>query len=106
MNRAATVYGLSAEELLAQQDKLNPIKRGDTLAKARIPVFIIHGTDDKVVPIGANSEALEKAYAANNAADLIHVIKSEGQGHSFWEGFFTCQELVDFLIEKSKQGSQ
>jgi arylsulfatase A-like enzyme/pimeloyl-ACP methyl ester carboxylesterase len=106
VNRAATVYGLSAEELLAQQDKLNPIKRGDTLAKARIPVFIIHGTDDKVVPIGANSEALEKAYAANDAADLIHVIKSEGQGHSFWEGFFTCQELVDFLIEKANAGSR
>ncbi|MFT5325581.1 MAG: arylsulfatase A-like enzyme [Planctomycetaceae bacterium] len=106
VNRAAAAYGLSAEELLAQQDKLNPIKRASTLAKAKIPVFIIHGTDDKVVPLAANSAALEKAYADNDASDLIHVIKSEGQGHSFWPGFFTCQELVDFLIEKSKQGSQ
>ena len=104
-NRAAAAYGVSPEELLAQQDQLNPIKRAATLAKAKIPVFIIHGTDDKVVPIEANSEALEKAYAANDAADLIHVIKANGQGHSFWDGFFTCQELVDFLIEKSKQGS-
>ncbi|MGZ0164121.1 MAG: sulfatase-like hydrolase/transferase [Planctomycetales bacterium] len=106
VNRAAAAYGLSAEELLAQQDKLNPIKRASTLAKAKIPVFIIHGTDDKVVPLAANSAAFEKAYADNDASDLIHVIKSEGQGHSFWPGFFTCQELVDFLIEKSKQGSQ
>ena len=104
--RAATVYGVSPDELLSQQDKLNPIKQGDTLAKAGIPVFIIHGTDDKVVPIAANSEALEKVYAENDAAKLIHIIKAEGQGHSFWPGFFTCQELVDFLIEKSKQGAQ
>jgi len=104
--RAATVYGVSPDELLSQQDKLNPIKQGDTLAKAGIPVFIIHGTDDKVVPIAANSEVLEKIYAANDASDLIHIIKAEGQGHSFWPGFFTCQELVDFLIEKSKQGSE
>ena len=106
VNRAAAAYGLSAEELLAQQDRLNPIKRASALAKAKIPVFIIHGTDDKVVPLAANSAALEEVYADNDASDLIHVIKSEGQGHSFWPGFFTCQELVDFLIEKSKQGSQ
>jgi hypothetical protein len=49
---------------------------------------------------------LEKAYADNDAADLIRVIKSEGQGHSFWPGFFSCQELVDFLIAKSKSGAE
>ncbi|NQV29097.1 MAG: sulfatase-like hydrolase/transferase [Rhodopirellula sp.] len=104
--RAATVYGLSPDELLAQQDKLNPIKRASELAKAKIPVFIIHGTDDKVVPIAQNSEALQKAYADNGVANLIHIIKAEGQGHSFWPGFFTCQELVDFLIAKSKVGAE
>jgi arylsulfatase A-like enzyme len=106
VNRAAAAYGLGADELLAEQDKLNPIKRASTLAKAKIPVFIIHGTDDKVVPLAANSAALEKAYADNDAADLIRVIKSEGQGHSFWPGFFSCQELVDFLTAKSKSGAE
>jgi arylsulfatase A-like enzyme len=101
VDKAATAYNLSKEELSAQQETLNPIKRAAELAKAKIPVFIIHGTDDKVVPIAQNTEALEKAYAENGAADLIHVIKSEGQGHSFWEGFFHCQELVDFLIQKA-----
>jgi pimeloyl-ACP methyl ester carboxylesterase len=105
-NRAAAAYGLSADELLAQQEKLNPIKRAGELAEAKIPVFIIHGTDDKVVPLAENSAALEKLYADNAAADLIHVIKSEGQGHSFWPGFFTCQELVDFLIAKAKAGAE
>ena len=106
VNRAAAAYGLSADELLAQQDQLNPIKQASTLAKAQIPVFIIHGTDDKVVPLAANSAALEQVYSDNDAADLIHVIKPEGQGHSFWPGFFSCQELVDFLIAKSKAGAE
>jgi hypothetical protein len=26
------------------------------------------------------------------------------KGHSFWEGFFRCQELVDFLIARAKGG--
>lgn len=105
VKRAAQAYGVSAEELLTRQDELNPVKRASKLAHADIPVFIIHGTDDKVVPIQANSEAFEKAYAAAGKEQLIHIVRAEGQGHSFWAGFFTCQELVDFLIEKAKAGA-
>jgi pimeloyl-ACP methyl ester carboxylesterase len=102
VNRAATVYGRTPDELLAKQNQLNPIKKAGVLAKADIPVFIIHGTDDKVVPLEANSAALEKIYESQGKGDLIEVLKAKGQGHSFWPGYFTCQELVDFLIEKAK----
>jgi arylsulfatase A-like enzyme len=100
--RASAAYGLSQEELVAQQDQLNPIKRAGEFVSAKIPVFIIHGMDDNVVPLAANSAALENAYEAEGAGDLIDVITIEGQGHNFWPGFFHCQELVDFLIEKSQ----
>ena len=99
VDRAQTAYGLTAKELLEKQDQLNPVKRAAELALAKIPVFIIHGTDDKVVPIDRNSAALEQAYIKAGASELIHIIRSEGQGHSYWPGFFTCQELVDFLIK-------
>ena len=102
VHRAAPVYGVTPEQLLERQDTLNPIKRADVLAKASIPIFIIHGTDDTVVPLAANSSALEEIYKSNGKADLIEVLKAEGQGHSFWPGFFTCQELVDFLIRVAK----
>ncbi|MDE0864874.1 MAG: sulfatase-like hydrolase/transferase [Rubripirellula sp.] len=102
VKRAATAYGVSAEQLQTEQDVLNPIKRADSLAKARIPVLIIHGKDDKVVPLAENSGALENIYQANGAGDLIEVIKIDGQGHNFWPGFFHCQKLVDFLIEQAK----
>jgi hypothetical protein len=44
---------------------------------------------------------LRSAYEEAGAGKLIEVIEAEGQGHSFWEGFFTCQGLVDFLIERA-----
>jgi hypothetical protein len=25
-----------------------------------------------------------------------------GQGHSFWDGFFQCEPLVEFLIARAK----
>ena len=65
-------------------------------------MLIIHGKDDRIVPLAENSATLEKTYQANDAGDLIKVIKIDGQGHNFWPGFFHCQELVDFLIEKAK----
>ena len=104
VQRAATAYGKSPEALLAGQAEWNPIKKAKHLASHRIPVFIIHGTDDKVVPFDANTGALRDAYEDAGAGELISVIEAEGQGHSFWPGFFTCQELVDFLIERSKVG--
>lgn len=102
IEKAAPAYGLSEEELIAKQDEFNPIKRASELAKAKIPVLIIHGTDDKVVPIEQNSAALETAYRENGAGDLIELLRMNDQGHSFWPGFFSCQPLVDFLIAKAK----
>ena len=102
VNRAAAAYGVSAEQLQAEQHALNPIKRADKLAQARIPVLIIHGKDDKVVPLAENSATLETIYQAHDAGDQIEVIKIDGQGHNFWPGFFHCQELVDFLIKQAK----
>lgn len=101
LGKAAPAYSLNATELEARQDQLNPIRRAAELAKAKIPVFIIHGTDDKVVPLASNSAKLEEIYEASGAGDLIEVMKVEGQGHSFWPGFFNCQELVDFVIKKA-----
>jgi pimeloyl-ACP methyl ester carboxylesterase len=102
VERAASAYGLTPAELEARQADLNPIKKASVLVDAEIPVFIIHGTDDTVVPLPPNSGALETLYEEAGSGDLITVLKMEGQGHSFWPGFFSCQELVDFLIERAK----
>lgn len=101
--KAAPAYDLSEQELIARQATLNPVHRAHELAKARVPMFILHGTTDKVVPIEANSEFIEKAYLDNKAGDLITLKRIEDQGHNFWPGFFQSQELVDFVIKVSRQ---
>lgn len=103
--RAATAYGLHEDELTARESELNPIKQAGILAEADVPICIIHGTDDKVVPLARNSATLEEIYASKGKAERCQLIRAQGQRHSFWKGFFHCQPLVDFLIEQSKTGA-
>tara|TARA_R110002049_G_scaffold27321_3_gene94382 strand:- start:132 stop:923 length:792 start_codon:yes stop_codon:yes gene_type:complete len=102
IDRAASAYGFSPEQLAADVDRLNPIARASELATAKIPVYIIHGNDDKVVPIEKNSAALGELYRQAGAEHLITLERIDGQGHSFWEGYFHCQPLVDFVVQHAK----
>lgn len=100
--RAASAYGLTPTSLLTKAGDLNPISKAHVLAEAKIPVFIIHGKDDKVVPLDKNSAELRRRYQEAGVGNLIEVMEIDGQGHNFWPGFFRCQELVDFVIAKAK----
>ncbi len=102
---AAGAYGLTPAELLANVEELCPVERIDVAARAGIPVCIIHGDIDAVVPIEPNSGRVKARYAALGKGDLVELIVAEGQGHNFWEGFFHCQELVDFLIQRARAGA-
>ncbi len=51
LGKAAPAYQLSPEALQAKLLELNPIENVSRLTKAKIPVCIIHGAVDKVVPI-------------------------------------------------------
>lgn len=101
LEKTAKAYQLSTDELQNKIDQLNPIARTGALAKAKLPIFIIHGDEDKVVPLQANSAALEKQYQSAGSSSAIEVRVIKGQGHNFWEGFFRCQELVDFVIKQA-----
>lgn len=103
---AAPAYGLKPEELAARLAEFNPIERVKVLAEKKIPVCIIHGDVDKVVPLAENSARLAKIYAAAGANDRVELIVAAGQGHNFWEGFFRCPELVQFAIQQAKAGAR
>jgi alpha-beta hydrolase superfamily lysophospholipase len=105
LDTAAPAYGLSSDELRSSLANHNPIAGGDVLAKKRIPVSIIHGDVDTVVPLEENSATLAAIYKAAGASDVFELIVAEGQGHNFWEGFFRCQPLVDFVIRRAKAGA-
>ncbi len=105
LQKAAPAYGLSSDELEQSLRTHNPIAQADKLANARIPVYIIHGDVDHVVPLEENSATLAKIYQQAGAADVLDITVPHGQGHNFWPGFFHCQSLVEFTIQRALAGA-
>lgn len=106
LEKAAPAYHLSPEQFEAQAAELNPIERVAILAKAKIPVFIIHGDEDKLVPLKENSAEFVARYQKEDAADAITLVIAKEQGHNYWEGFFRCQQLIDFAIARAQAGAK
>lgn len=93
--RAAGAYRLSTEALEAQLTRHNPIDRLESLARAGVPLFAIHGDVDVVVPLEANSGLVKTRYTA--LGGTMELVVPAGQGHTMWRGFFESQALVDFV---------
>lgn len=98
--RAAGAYKLTADELTARLSEHNPVEKLESLAKAKVPLFAIHGDIDKVVPLEANSGEARKRYETFGGE--MQLIVPKDQGHNMWPGFFQSQELVDFVIKHAK----
>ena len=100
VENACRAYGMTAEQLTAKLTEHNPIDRLKPLADAHVPIYHIHGDSDTVVPIEKNSGELAQRYRQMGGEINLNVIKS--QGHNMWSGWFTCQELVDFVISHAR----
>ena len=104
IERAAPAYGLSPAQLKEQLRELNPIELLDPLARQQTPIFHIHGDQDRVVPIEPNSQLLVNRINAKGGAAKVEIIK--GQGHNLWVGWFTHQQLIEFMIKHATPGEQ
>ena len=80
--------------------QLNPIERLDGLLKNQVPVFVVHGDSDVVVPYDDNTKLLRERYEAGGGKIEVKVIK--GEGHKVSPSFFECRELVDFVLAAAK----
>ena len=78
-----------------QLSQHNPIDRLAPLAAAKIPLFAIHGDSDKLVPLDKNSQIVKDRYSELGGS--MELVIPQGQGHNMWQGFFECQDLVDFV---------
>ena len=96
LDKACDAYGLTAAQLDAQLTQNNPIDRLAPLAKAGVSIFHIHGDSDDVVPLKDNSALLASRYRELGGSMRLRI--PPGQGHNVWDGFFQCQELVEFVI--------
>lgn len=106
LKQAAPAYGLAPQEFESRLAEFNPIERVAVLARRKVPALFIHGDDDQVVPLKQNSAEFVARYKAAGAAESVKLIVAEGQGHNFWEGFFRCRELIDFVIARARDGAQ
>jgi len=106
LDKAAPAYGMTGKELGERSAEHNPIERVASLAKARVPVFLIHGGVDTVVPLKENSAELLRRYELEEAGTSVKLVVAKDQGHNYWEGFFRCQELVDFAVEHAREGAK
>jgi hypothetical protein len=106
IEKAASAYGLTVDELRDRNAELNPIERIGVLAQAGVPAALIHGDVDRVVPLAENSARFVRQYADAGAGSLVQLIVLRGQGHNFFEGFFRSQELVDFAITQARAGAK
>lgn len=104
LEKASGAYGLPLEEFERQLAVHNPVDRLAALAKARVPVFHIHGDSDTVVPLATNSGEVLARYQRLGGHMILEV--AEGQGHNMWQGFFQCQPLVDFVITHARTSVQ
>jgi hypothetical protein len=102
VERAAGAFGLKPDELKARLKDFNPVDRLEGLAKAKVPLFAIHGDVDKVVPLGANSGRVKERYTALGGS--MTLVVPPQQGHNMWPGFFRCPELVAFVIASAGVG--
>lgn len=99
IERACGAYDMAAEELEACLGENSPLDRLAPLARAGVPIFHIHGNSDGVVPLENNSAVLAERYEALGGDMTLQVV--EGGGHTMWEGWFRCAELVEFVVEKT-----
>jgi predicted esterase len=104
LDKACGAYGLSREQLSNELAQHNPVDRLAPLAKAKVPIFHIHGDKDEVVPLSDNSGLLANRYRALGGSMRLRI--APGQGHNVWDGFFQCQELVEFVIEHASPAAE
>lgn len=89
-------FGLPEAELVARLKEFNPVNNLQGLLTHRVPMFVVHGDSDVVVPYNDNTRVLKNRYEAGGGPIAVKIIR--GEGHKVSPSFFECRELVDFVI--------
>ena len=90
-------YGMDEAKLRKHLRKNNPIDRLAPLARAKVPIFHIHGDADKVVPLEQNTLEFARRYTALGGKAEVEVV--HGKGHEEVPEFFQSERLLDFLLK-------
>jgi len=88
-------YGLSLEELTGRVTEFNPIDNLAPLAKAGVKILHIHGDEDTLVPMSANSTELARRYRELGGTAEIVVLPKLGHGG---RELYESMPLLRFLL--------
>jgi predicted esterase len=92
-------FGMSEADLVAKLPEFNPVDNLNGLLTNKVPMFVVHGDSDVVVPYDDNTKVLKERYEAGGGKITVKVIP--GEGHKATPSFFECRELVDFVLAHS-----
>lgn len=96
LSSACGAYGMTVQQLTDSLAFHNPIDRLQPLYDEGIMIFHIHGDNDAVVPLSANSQIIHDRYTALGGDMTLVVVP--GAGHAEIDAFFKSQELLDFIL--------
>lgn len=91
-------FGMTEAGLLGKLPEFNPIDNLQGLLANKVPMFVVHGDSDSMVPYDENTKLLKERYEAGGGSIQVKVIP--GEGHKAGPSFFECRELVDFVLSQ------
>ncbi len=99
-SEAATLadFAMTKPELEAKLTEFNPIDHLKGLLENNVPMFVVHGDADVVVPYDMNTALLKERYEAGGGQITVKIIP--GEGHKVSPSFFECRELMDFVLKQ------
>jgi pimeloyl-ACP methyl ester carboxylesterase len=97
VDKAAPAYEMTPEALQAALKGYDPIERLAPLAKAKVPIFHIHGDADTVVPLERNAGELVERYKNLGGTATLKIVP--GKGHEEVDEFFTDPDFLNFILE-------
>jgi len=92
-------FELDEKTFIQKLGEHNPVNHLAGMAKAKVPIFIVHGDSDKVVPLEENSGVVESRYRELGGKVDVEVVP--GAGHQVIDAFFKSKNLIEFLIKHS-----
>jgi len=87
---------LPEAEFVARLSEFNPVDNLQGLLSNKVPMFVVHGDSDVVVPYDDNTLVLKERYEAGGGRITVKLIL--GEGHKVSPSFFECRELFDFVL--------
>ena len=89
-------FAMPEAELVAQLGQFNPVDNLQGLLANQVPMFVVHGDSDVVVPYDLNTGVLKERYETGGGEVTVKLIP--GEGHKVSPSFFECRELIDFVL--------